>query len=540
MAIDGQDATVIPPYGQESSEIQPIVSEEEATHLRQLTLVQRGNVANNGFYNGRIMRTYSLMNCPPVESQVRHAMSLPAWDHLDFDPTVIGSVRFPNWRKVKGAWPLNRAEVSGSVKKAFPVRDQVQTFMKNLASLLWTPDRAWQLLYWTSYRNRLLRSLYRGVPLSHPLAAILKRLINLPPCVLQPVYRLFLKRSFHGFSPDILLVLGDSGPVTSSPVGATVALEHGTLRWATKLSNETGSPTRFLRQLFVSDHLWVTNLDPQSTGAAQAEMPGKWSAFPHPYFLDPSVPYAGDSGVREKWLRNTQSRHLILLPSSINWTGSHNKGSFVALDAFRLLRQAGLECGLLAMAWGDDLGLAQEWLRDHKLDQHVQWLRPLPRIGLQRQMANADVILDQFGLEAFGALMLRALEQSVPVVSRGLSSEAEHLIGREAPWLEAADSEEVFQRVADVCLDNADHRAELRATLGRKGHKWLYERHHHKITALLQIRRYATLLNLADFGPARPDDWAAIPDYGTEEWEDYLRRTLESGDVGRISSQSLW
>lgn len=506
-----------------------------------IRLWQRGNVANNGFHNRRILRHYTFLECDPVASEVRHAMSLPAWDELDFDPFLLNSVHDPNWTRVPGAWPLNQAEIAGSVRRPTPLADRARTQAKRIGRLLLTPDQSWQLLYQRAYGHRSLRILYGAIPRSTSLIEILRRILNILSRALHPVKQRLLMRKGPGTSPDLLLVLGDSGPVVSSLRGATIALEHGTLRWASSTSRESGFRARFLEQISLSDHLWVTNLDPASIETAEKEMPGKWSAFPHPYFLDSLAPYAADVSTREAFLGLTQSRYLLVLPASINWTGDHNKGSARALEAFRQLRGEGLECGLLAMGWGADLTLAQEWLQDHQVARYVHWINPLPRIGLQRLMAICDVVLDQFGLEAFGALMLRALEQGVPVVSRGLTIEAEQLIGREVPWLPAVEPMQIVERVQEVLMiENPNARSELRFMLGTRGRKWLYERHHHEITAILQIRRYATLLGLADFGPAKPGDWAAIPDHGTQEWQNFLSQTLATGEVHRLSDESVW
>lgn len=113
-----------------------------------------------------------------------------------------------------------------------------------------------------------------------------------------------------------------------------------------------------------------------------------------------------------------------------------------------------------------------------RTDKHVKWVPPMPRLVMQRMMANVDVVWDQFGLDAFGALVLRTLEQGTPLISSGISDSASRLIGAQTPWIAAATTDEIVSAVVDLHnnmkLDGRD--TVLRKTSERY-RKWLGNYH---------------------------------------------------------------
>jgi len=294
-------------------------------------------------------------------------------------------------------------------------------------------------------------------------------------------------------------------------------LEHGTLRWI-----RVGSPgdlrdrERYKRRVSEADHVWVTNLDLQTLEIAEDLASGKWSALPHPYVLSNDFwgsQTAIEHATRPQLLENLQSDFLIFLPSSINWSRHHNKGTDKALEAFIALRKMDHPVGLVCADWGHQVADARDLLHKAGVSKHVTWISPLPRIMLQRFMQEVDLVWDQFGLAAFGALAIRAMEAKVPLISHGLRKESIDLIGEDPKWLPANSSGEIISKSLEVI--------ETSSALGKLGcdslysdpqYDWLMRRHHQSLTLSIQQLRYEGLISGAR-GEAKPDAWARTPDY---------------------------
>jgi hypothetical protein len=299
------------------------------------------------------------------------------------------------------------------------------------------------------------------------------------------------------------------------PAARSVTFEHGTIRW---VGSDAESPMRsaYREQVQQSQHLWVTNLDPRTLEIAEELMPGRWSALPHPFVPDPRVPFAGSEAKRQKLLQRTRSEALVLLPSSQNWSEDHDKGSITALNAFIELRRSGASVGLAAVEWGLQLAESKALLESAGVAAHVAWVPPMVRLRLQRMMADVDVVWDQFGLEAFGALAIRTVEQGTPLISRKLAPVGEQLIGGPVPWLHAATVDEIVQQTTAVLDDMGRRgRAAVIADYRARYRGWLLERHSPEVTAALQREVYEKIVDgTLEPGTAIPDRWSQILD----EW----------------------
>jgi hypothetical protein len=224
------------------------------------------------------------------------------------------------------------------------------------------------------------------------------------------------------------------------------------------------------------------------------------------------VPFATEPAVREELLGRTRSEALVLLPSSQNWTKHHDKGSIKALNAFVELRRAGVNVGLVAVEWGLQLAESKAFLADAGVGSNVAWVAPMAKLGLQRMMANIDVVWDQFGLAAFGGLAMRAVEQGTPLVSRGLEPASEELIGGPVPWLHAIDADDIVRQTTGVLDDMTRRGREKVIAQTRDTYRtWMQERHSPELTAELQFEVYDRMLE-GDLEPGAiaPGRWGEL------------------------------
>lgn len=451
-----------------------------------------GNTANNAYYNARLLKLHGGIESDlPVQMfGLQHAISAPAWESVDFEVPSAEWVPRPDWSMIPGAVAVN-AEYSD----------------------LPAPGEA------------------DGVPDRPAGLSIRGRAMDVARAIINPLYGKRWAQPVFNLSYSLVLSRRTEVPVLDDridmlygadsliryrmpvPSPRLVCLEHGTVRWIADGDRETSTFRKaYRRQVANAAHLWVTNLDPRTLEIAEDVAPGRWSALPHPFVLDDRVPFAASPARREELLRQTGSESLVLLPSSQNWSKTHDKGSQKALSAFIELRRKGVNVGLVAVEWGLQLAQSKAFLADAGVGGNVAWVAPMARLGLQRMMANVDVVWDQFGLDAFGALALRAVEQGAPLVSRGLAPVGEQLIGGPVPWHHAANADEIVSETSAVLDDiSARGRDAVVAETRTRYRTWLIERHSPELTAELQRAVYQRMLDgTFEPGTAAPDQWAQL------------------------------
>lgn len=450
-----------------------------------------GNTANNAFHNARILEDNEGIHSElPIEMfGLIHAISAPAWEVVDFDVPSAEWVSQPDWSAIPDAMAVNShytdlplASGSGN-GNTLPDDYRAPDFLPGL--------RRW----------------VNGVVSTKQWA--------------RPLVNLRTRQVLSSRAPlpepegTVDIVYGADSVSTlelRSPSRTVVSLEHGTVRWIADGSPQLALTRRaFREQVQRSAHLWVTNLDPRTLEVAEDVMPGRWSVLPHPYAPDPRVPFA-ETGRREQLLAATRSSSLILLPSSQNWGKHHDKGSMKALTAFVELRRAGVDAGLVAVEWGLQLAESRAFLEQAGVAEAVSWVSPMARLSLQKLMADVDIVWDQFGLEAFGGLAMRAVEQGTPLVSRGLAPVGEQMIGGPIPWTAAATVDDIVRETTALVAEyERDGRQAVISRHRAVYRDWLLKRHSARITTTLQREVYEGLLDGSrERAAAVPDRWAQL------------------------------
>ena len=448
-----------------------------------------GNTANNAFHNAVLLERYEgIASVLPISMfGLDHGMSAPAWEVVDFNvpnPSWVGS---PPWSSMPEAAAVNGQysdiviQSAGSGPVPLPSAYRNPTFLPGF--------------------RRWANAWLGGKAFARPLVDLRTRQgLARRPLVTEP-------------DRQINIIYGADSLVSQRvPEHArhTVAVEHGTIRWVGDGVDQLRLAYR--EQIQRAAHLWVTNLDPRTLEIAEDLAPGKWSALPHPFVPDARVPFAESADKRQQLLARTASEYLVLLPSSQNWSKLHDKGSIKALTAFVHLRKAGVSVGLVAVEWGLQLAESKAFLEAEGVADNVVWVPPMARFGLQRMMADVDVVWDQFGLEAFGALALRATEQGTPLVSRHLAAVGEQLIGGRVPWLHAETTDDIVRATSQVLERMArSSRAAVIEHTRRNYRTWLLERHSPAITAALQRDLYTRMIDGdMKLGASVPGQWSVL------------------------------
>jgi hypothetical protein len=163
--------------------------------------------------------------------------------------------------------------------------------------------------------------------------------------------------------------------------------------------------------------------------------------------------------------------------------------------------------------WGQDVQKAISLIEKLGIHDQCQFIDPLPRVNLQRFMANFDLVSDQFDYDAFGGLTIRTLEQGMPLLSRSIGDEAGLLMGGKPPVLPASNVREIREQILKAMREQqALGRSIYLSQHQLRSRSWVLERHHHSFTELLQVERYQQLLQ-SERTPARPGRWGELPNW---------------------------
>lgn len=462
-------------------------------------------------------------------------MSKPAWEELDFVPGNAKWLDRPDWRQVKGAARLNRS---------FLKNDEVGRAAERWASTVALLER-WLIAINSGFRQ-LLHSLTETLPsllsssssvarATRDLRRFLRQVRKAGASSVKFVLKIglfgmgvliqFFRKKAFGLAAfffnssraqrSIHVVYGStflgSGKQLTDEDNL-IFFEQGNLRWAFDDSfSHRRSQEDWCSAVARGRHLWVTNLDPPSLRAAAELMPERWAAFPHPYSFCKQMGEAPNLPSRAHLEKELDAQFLIYLPSSQNWrTPYHNKGSDLAWQAFARLRKDGFRVGLIASEWGGDLDLAKRMVEKARLARNVLWMPPLPRIPMIGMLRRVDVCWDQFVIEGFGGVALRAVEAGTPFVGQGLSKEAQVLTGFQVPWHIASDSATIFRETVGVFNRIGEiGREEAVASSKSAYHSWFNRHHSPDLVRQLQEVVFGRVL-AKDDSPIAPNLWAII------------------------------
>lgn len=319
-------------------------------------------------------------------------------------------------------------------------------------------------------------------------------------------------------SVDVHITFGSATPHISRSLQkqiVSVVIEHGQVRWILDGANSLKQQRRDFHRLCAnSDHIWVTNVDERTLDIAEELFPGKWSVLPHPYVLDERAPFSEVPLHRNLLCSQVDSEFLVFSPSSISIGGDQQKGTDKLLHAIAGLRDLnGIRVGLFMVNWGQDVQQACALIERLGIREQCKFINPLPRVGLQKFMANFDLVADQFDYDAFGSLTIRTLEQGMPLLSKPISDRAGKLMGRKPPVLPASSVEEIHDQLLHAITQQQTlGREQYLALYREEARGWVLERHHQSFTQHLQIERYRELIQ-GNFGAARPGRWGELPNW---------------------------
>lgn len=247
------------------------------------------------------------------------------------------------------------------------------------------------------------------------------------------------------------------------------ALEHGTIR---SIPFEPTTYGRLVTKAFLhAKRVFITNTD-YATASPRLEFTSEQRVyFPHPFDEAPVIALQS----AHKRTRSPQ-QVLFFCPARQDWRSGDPKSAKGNDRFFRaaklLLDQGRTNFTLKCIDWGIDRGDTRDLLAELALTEHVLWTPMMTKKKLWVAMLDADAVIDQFMISAFGGITFEALALGRRLIGRDDGINNGVFFEEPPPILSAETPEEIALRMAAV-LDDPDDRAGL----GDMGTTWVRKYH---------------------------------------------------------------
>jgi glycosyltransferase involved in cell wall biosynthesis len=486
-------------------------------HGRRLRALHVGNIANNAFLNAKFLRQAGV-DAEVLCYDYYHVMGTPEWEEVDlrhpygddynprFAPEDLVGYDRPAWfiqgplsdcrRTILSGPPVPKVErppvlPPGERRTRLDLRapgyrlinaaisdPRLRTVWRVLRLRRVLRPAVVALLSWLAARQTA--SYAEEFALTFP-----ERGDRLRPREVVPLlaYTSLFREIFERYD---IIQLYSTDPMFGWLAGNRpyVGFEHGTLRDFT-LGDD---PVHRLAAMGYrkADHVFITNGD--CLEYAQKIGIERYSAMVHPIDVDQhrSVSAASVAAVRAEHAADI----LMLCPLRHSWAA---KRTDIHLRALPLIRErARGRVRLVLIEWGEEVERSRELIRELGCSDAVEWIKPLPRIGMIRLTRAADVVLDQMALPHFGATAPQAMAAGIPVISSYVPESTRWIIEEPAPILPAFSPEEVCDQVM-TALDPLwlrGYRNEAR--------RWIDTHHAPRRVVDIHLRVYREILDRRD------------------------------------------
>ena len=264
------------------------------------------------------------------------------------------------------------------------------------------------------------------------------------------------------------------------------ALEHGTIR---SIPFEPTTHGRLVAKAFLQARcVFLTNTDYATASPRLEFTPEQRVYFPHPFDEAPAL------ALRSAHRRaRDPERVLFFCPARQDWRSGDPKSAKGNDRYFRaarsLLDQGRTKFTLKCIDWGIDRGDTRDLLAELGLAEHVLWTPLMTKKKLWAAMLDADAVMDQFLISAFGGITFEALALGCRIISRDDGINNGVFFEEPPPILSAETAEEIASRMGAV-LDDPDDLAGV----GDKGIAWIRNYHSADRIHDLQIAAFGGVL----------------------------------------------
>ena len=486
-------------------------------HGRRLRVLHVGNIANNAFLNAKFLRRAGV-DAEVLCYDYYHVMGTPEWEEVDlrhpygddynpsFAPEDLAGYDRPAWFIQGPLSECRRTILSGPPVQHVERRPVPPPHERRIRL---DPRALGYRLINAAIRDARLRAVWRALRLRWVLRPAIVALLSwlaarqircwvdefaltfperadrLQPRDLVPflAYTSMFREIFARYD---IIQLYSTDPMFGWLAGNRpyVGFEHGTLRDFT-LGDD---PVHRLAAMGYkkADHVFITNGD--CLEYAQKIGIERYSAMVHPIDVEQHRSMSAES------VAAVRAEHpadiLLLCPLRHSWAA---KRADIHLRALPLIRERARGRVLLVLTeWGEDVARSHELIRELGCSDAVEWIKPLPRLGMIRLTRAADVVLDQMALPHFGATAPQAMAAGVPVISSYVPESTRWIIAEPAPILPAFSPEEVCDQVM-TALDPVwlrQYRNEAR--------RWIDAHHDPRRVVDSHLRVYRDILDRRD------------------------------------------
>ena len=128
------------------------------------------------------------------------------------------------------------------------------------------------------------------------------------------------------------------------------------------------------------------------------------------------------------------------------------KGTDAMLEGLRMfIARSGRPVQIRLISFGTDVEAAEQYVEKLGLAPFVYWHPPLTQVEFLDEMAQADVVVENFGRDCCIGMAARdAIAMGIPVIASGKSDVFERMLGEPLPIYEALLPEEICARLEEV------------------------------------------------------------------------------------------
>ena len=426
---------------------------------RSLRILHIGNIANNAYLAARSEREVGLES-HVISNDYTHIMGSPEWEHCkvsreesdhfseDFSDCTCEFVR-PAWfhsgSMATAALSLQNAISAESTSEIVgnpigfnsPAR-KIREGLSRAVSVLWQVCRP--------IGRKVVPIKYRASLIGF----LIHRLRKATQLDMTTIFDQFDVVNLYGSSPHLIANLN----LSSQSRNKFTATEHGTLRdyifAKYPLSKDTKSGYERSKVIF------VTNQD--CLPIAEAMKTPKVIRMPHPINDELLFNY-----------RNMRKTNLskplfnVIVPSrhSYSLDIDRGKGNEKVYEVIKTMANLELPIQFTLIAWGDNVKGARQLLKSEEDQGVVKWINVLSRPLLKELMAESLCLLDQFKIEAYGAVTVDGIGVGLPVITAHSCENDKAYFGSCAPVLPAKTAPEIQEHI--LLLYNASIKDRVKA-----------------------------------------------------------------------------
>ena len=413
-----------------------------------LRILHIGNIANNAYLAARSERHIGIESYV-LSIDYTHIMGAPEWEHCEvarpqdkhFDSGFSDCsciFQRPEWfldgslvsavsSIMRALSPNEEDESTRNVETSKKLKMSLKNLSSKIVSLIW----------------KLLRPIGKKFIPVRFRAGVIGNLYH----TLRKKTQIDLSHIFEKF--DIINMYGSSPYLISNIIMEKesrrkfVATEHGTLRDYIFAKYPLSQDTKIGYEK--SNAVFVTNQDCLPV-ALKLRIPIVIK-MPHPVNDDLLEDYRS---IRK--FNICKKQKIILVPSrhSISLDIDRGKGNENVYEVIKNFPRNFADVKFVLIAWGDNVEGAKNLLKREEEEGLVEWIDVLSRPLLKQLMTRSICILDQFKIEAYGAVTVDGIGLGVPVITSHSCENDLSYFGSCAPVFSAITPKDILAHITQI------------------------------------------------------------------------------------------